>query len=50
MSPALFALVVFQIGSRIFAQAGLDHDPSVYVSHVAGITGSHHHIQLYWLK
>jgi hypothetical protein len=45
MSPALFALVNFEIGSCANAQAGLDWDPSIYASCGAGMTGVSHHTQ-----
>jgi hypothetical protein len=45
-----FALVICQIGSRVFAQAGLGHDPPNYASHEAGMTGVYHHTKLYWLR
>jgi hypothetical protein len=43
MSPALFALAVFQIGSSCFSQASLDHDPPSYSPLVAGMTGACHY-------
>jgi hypothetical protein len=46
MSPVLFALDIFQIRSHINSQAWLDCDPPIYSSHVAGMTGTHHHTQL----
>jgi hypothetical protein len=45
--PTLFASGIFQIGSNIYAQAGLDCDPPIFASHIAGITGTHHHTQLF---
>jgi hypothetical protein len=30
MPPALFAFIVFQIGSHFYVQASLDHDPFIY--------------------
>jgi hypothetical protein len=46
MLPALFALVIFQIGSHIFTWAVLDYN-LIYISHLAGMTVMHHHIQLF---
>jgi hypothetical protein len=46
MSPAHFAFVSFQMRSYIYTQAGLDSNPLIYVSHIAGMTGVHHHSQL----
>jgi hypothetical protein len=43
---ALFALDVFQIVSHIYVQAGLNCDSSIYASHMAGMTGVHHHTLL----
>jgi hypothetical protein len=40
-----FALVIFQIGYDVFAQAILDSSPSMSTSEVAGMTGMHHHTQ-----
>jgi hypothetical protein len=36
-----FLVIIFQIGSQVYACAGLDHDLGV-----AGMTGVHHHAQL----
>jgi hypothetical protein len=41
-SPSPFALVIFQVGSHIFVQAGIDHNPSIYISCQAGITDVSH--------
>jgi hypothetical protein len=41
LSP--FALVIFEIGSRVYAQAGLDHNPPIYASRIAEMTSMHHH-------
>jgi hypothetical protein len=41
--PALFALDIFRILSRIYAWTGLDHDPPNYTSSKAGMTGVYHH-------
>jgi hypothetical protein len=45
-TPALFTLVIFGIGSPVYAQMGLDHDPPIYASGVVVMTGTCHHIQL----
>jgi hypothetical protein len=37
MPPALFALAIFQTGSCLFAQAGLDCDYLIYVFLIAGM-------------
>jgi hypothetical protein len=42
-APALFALVTLQIRSRVFVRASRDHDPPIYVSCVAGMTGVCYH-------
>jgi hypothetical protein len=47
MPPDLFTLVIFQIRSCIYAQIGLDYDPPIYASHVAGVTSMHRHAQLF---
>jgi hypothetical protein len=39
MPPTLFSLVIFEIGSCIFAWVDLDHDPPHYTSCVAEIIG-----------
>jgi hypothetical protein len=44
--PALFALRIFQIGSRFHAGAFLDLIPLIYTSHLAGMTDMYHHAQL----
>jgi hypothetical protein len=44
--PALFALVIFQIGSHVYTQAVLDCSPPLYASCGAGITGSFLYTQL----
>jgi hypothetical protein len=31
---------------HIFPRAGLDSDPPIYTSHIAGMTGVNHHAQL----
>jgi hypothetical protein len=40
-------MVIFQIGSCIFAGTGLDLDLSTYSSHVAAMTGVYHHDELF---
>jgi hypothetical protein len=50
MPPALFVLVTFWIGSCVHAQASLDRDPLIYISHMAGIAGMCHWTQLLWIK
>jgi hypothetical protein len=47
MALALFALIIFQIGSHFYAQINLDHDAPIYSSHIAGITYMHHWAQLF---
>jgi hypothetical protein len=39
-------LVVFNIGSWVYACAWLDCDSPIYVSHMAGMTGAQHHAKL----
>jgi hypothetical protein len=34
----------------VFPQVGLDSNPSIYVSCIPGMTGTHHHTQLCWLR
>jgi hypothetical protein len=48
MPPALLVLVlvIFLIGSHMYP-TGLDHNPPIYASHVAGMTGMYHHTQLF---
>jgi hypothetical protein len=46
MPLVLFASVSFGIGLQIDVWAELDHDPPIYVNHVAGITGMYHCTQL----
>jgi hypothetical protein len=51
MPPTLFVLLIFfPLGSLIYAQASLDHDPPIYTSCVTGITDMYHHTQFYWLR
>jgi hypothetical protein len=47
---SLFALVISETGSQVYARAGLDCYP-IYASHVAGMTGVYHLTQLFfnWL-
>jgi hypothetical protein len=42
----LTLLILVILGSCIYAWAGSDHNPSIYVSCVAGMTDTHHHNQL----
>jgi hypothetical protein len=42
LPPLLFALVIFWIGSHIFAQAGLDWDSSISATQIAGFTDMRH--------
>jgi hypothetical protein len=35
-----FVLVIFQTAFCFYAQASLDYDPPIYVSHSAGMTGT----------
>jgi hypothetical protein len=44
----LFPLVIF--GVSLFAQAGLDCDPSICAPQLAGMTGAHHRAQLFLLR
>jgi hypothetical protein len=41
-----FVLGIFQIGSQIYAQAGLYRHLPIYSSSVTGMTGMHHNAQL----
>jgi hypothetical protein len=45
MPPALFALVIFEIGSYICIWASLDYNPLIYASCVVGATGALYHAQ-----
>jgi hypothetical protein len=45
---ALFALVIFETESPIYAQASLDSDFSIYGPHVPGMTGTLHNDQLFF--
>jgi hypothetical protein len=44
--PIFFSLVIFQVGSHIFAGVILDCDPPTYASHIAWILGVCHHTQI----
>jgi hypothetical protein len=46
----LFVLVIFQIGSSVFAWADLNQSPPMYTLCVAGMAGMCHHTQPSWLK
>jgi hypothetical protein len=46
----LFVFVVLGIGSLIYAQASLDHNPTIHNSHIPGMTGVCHHAQLLLVK
>jgi hypothetical protein len=48
MPPALYALTIFRAGCHVYAWAGLDIDPPIYASLVAGMTGAHHHAQSFF--
>jgi hypothetical protein len=51
MPPALFPLVIFQMGSRIFVWTVLDYKLHIYASCVPGITGTHKYTQLLcWVR
>jgi hypothetical protein len=41
-------LVIFQIRSHVYALAGLVCNPSTYASHLAGMTGMRHHVQVFF--
>jgi hypothetical protein len=45
MPPAVFALVIFEIGFYVYAWAGLDLNP-MYASQVAGMTSMCHYTRL----
>jgi hypothetical protein len=47
MLPAIFALVIFEIGSPAYAQGSLDHNPPVYVPCGTKMTSTHHHTQIF---
>jgi hypothetical protein len=42
----LFALVIFQVGSCVYAWANLGHDPPIYAPCRADMTGLYHCTQL----
>jgi hypothetical protein len=46
MPPDIFALVIFHIGSCFI----LGRVPPFYVSHLAGMTGMHHHAKLFLVE
>jgi hypothetical protein len=46
MTPALFGLVIFHIGSCIYTQSSLDYYPSIYDSCIAGMSAVCHHAQV----
>jgi hypothetical protein len=41
-----FALVIFHIVAHIYDQVSLYCYLPIYISHIAGTTGTHHHTQL----
>jgi hypothetical protein len=41
MRPCFFALIIFQTGSFVYAQANWALDPSIYASCVTGMLGAH---------
>jgi hypothetical protein len=45
-TPSILLLVIFLIAFLLFAWTGLDHDPPIYASSVAGMAGTCHHNQL----
>jgi hypothetical protein len=47
--PSLSALMMLELGSH-FAQAKLDHDPSLYASPIAGKTDARYHTLLFLLS
>jgi hypothetical protein len=48
MTLALFAFIIFQIGSCFHALASQHGgDSPIYASNVAGITGAYHYTQLF---
>jgi hypothetical protein len=40
--PSPFGLVILGMGPHIYAGGGLDSDPAIYASCIAGMTGMHH--------
>jgi hypothetical protein len=44
----IFTLVIFWIGSYVFASGGRDHALPIYASHVSGMTGVHHTQLIAW--
>jgi hypothetical protein len=49
-TPVLFSLDIFGIQCCIYPRAILDLNPTIYAFCIAGITGMHHHVQLYLLR
>jgi hypothetical protein len=47
MPPGPFAFIIFSILSLFYTWAGLECNLSIYASHLAGMTGLHHHAQLF---
>jgi hypothetical protein len=45
MPPVLFALVIFEKQSLIYALVSLGHNPPIYTYYIVGMTGTHHHVQ-----
>jgi hypothetical protein len=51
MPPAIFAMVIiFEVGSYCYGEAILDHSLPIYVSLIAGMTGTCCHTQLLMVK
>jgi hypothetical protein len=46
MLPALFSLVISEMGVLCLAQAGLDHNPILFILPI----DAHHHAQLFTFK
>jgi hypothetical protein len=44
------ALVIWEIRVSLFVKAGLHHDPPIYTSIIAEMTGVHHHTQLFSIE
>jgi hypothetical protein len=44
----LLALVIFQIGSRFYAQAGPVFDPHIHASQVVGMISVCHYTQIFY--
>jgi hypothetical protein len=45
-----FSLIIFEIGSSIFAWTGLDCSPPTYIPYIAGMIDVRHHRQLFLLR